>query len=166
MPDPIFANLAVADYQVTSKATEEYNCISWSVHVEDQVIWPDEDEQFSWPVNLPRSESVEVFTEFFVAAGYELCDDGELDAAYEKVALYVDDGLVVHAARQLPNGRWTSKLGAECDICHNMLGGLEGPVYGQVSVYLRRMQSGVKPTLPPLHPGPARLITLTGGRLL
>jgi len=164
MPDPIFENLGAADYQVTSKATEEYNCISWSVQLEDQVIWPDEDEQYSWPPHLVRSDALDSFIAFFSEAGFEVCQDAGHDPAREKVALYVKDGVVMHAARQLSDGNWTSKLGAECDIRHQNLPCLEGP-YGQVVVYLQRPQTAAKPILPPLHPGPAKLVSLTGRRL-
>ena len=53
------------------------------------------------------------------------------------MAIYALQGKPTHAARQLGDGRWTSKLGKEVDITHTLVG-LEGPVYGQVAAYLRR----------------------------
>jgi hypothetical protein len=44
-----------------------------------------------------------------------------------------------HAARQLTDGTWTSKLGREIDITHT-LPGLEGGEYGRIAMYMRRPQ--------------------------
>lgn len=61
-----------------------------------------------------------------------------MEQGYEKVALYVDhDGKPTHAARQLPTGRWTSKLGKIEDIEHE-LEGIAGSVYGSVAKILKR----------------------------
>jgi hypothetical protein len=43
------------------------------------------------------------------------------------------DGEPTHAARQLPNGKWTSKLGRWQDIEYE-LDGLVGKMYGTVTV--------------------------------
>jgi hypothetical protein len=59
----------------------------------------------------------------------------------EKVALYADaNGCPTHVARQLPNGRWTSKLGELEDIEHD-LPALEGDLYGSVTLVLKRPAS-------------------------
>jgi len=69
--------------------------------------------------------------------GYSPCSDGSPEAGWEKVALYATDEGPTHAARQMPNGRWTSKLGPEEDIEHE-LQGLSGAFYGSVVRFLRR----------------------------
>jgi hypothetical protein len=70
--------------------------------------------------------------------GYSICEDGELEEGFEKIALYAtSDGEVTHAARQLSNGRWTSKLGRWEDIEHE-LAGLVCEMYGSVRQFLRR----------------------------
>jgi hypothetical protein len=43
-----------------------------------------------------------------------------------------------HAARQLPNGRWTSKLGVSEDIEH-ALHDLTGLIYGSVALVFKRL---------------------------
>ena len=48
-----------------------------------------------------------------------------------RVALYALNGSPKHAARQVAANVWTSKIGQNIDIEHN-LRGLEGPTYGQV----------------------------------
>jgi hypothetical protein len=57
---------------------------------------------------------------------------------FEKIAIYVLDEKPQHAARQLPNGKWTSKLGQYEDIEHNALEGLEGSIYGYVACVMKR----------------------------
>jgi hypothetical protein len=54
------------------------------------------------------------------------------------VALFADaQGVLLHAARQLPGGRWTSKLGALEDIEH-ALQDLVGTEYGSVVQVMKR----------------------------
>ncbi|MEG4575444.1 hypothetical protein QUA56_22590 [Microcoleus sp. N3A4] len=47
------------------------------------------------------------------------------------------DGEPTHAARQLPNGKWTSTLGRWEDIEHE-LDGLTSEMYGSVKQVLKR----------------------------
>jgi hypothetical protein len=82
--------------------------------------------------------SLDAFIKAFGTLGFIPCDDPYMEQGYEKVALYVDhDGKPTHAARQLPNGRWTSKLGKIEDIEHE-LEGVTGSVYGSVAQILKR----------------------------
>jgi hypothetical protein len=80
---------------------------------------------------------LDAFVRAFVSLGFEPCSTGELEAGFEKVAIYAREGKPTHAARQIADGRWTSKLGKEVDITHTLVG-IEGPAYGQVVAYLRR----------------------------
>jgi len=91
-----------------------------------------------WPPNVPRQVHVDAFVAAFSTLGYERCADSQIERGYEKVAIYADvDGVPKHAARQLPSGRWTSKLGPLEDINH-LLYGLIGREYGTVVVYMKR----------------------------
>ena len=79
--------------------------------------------------------------DLFLAAGYELCGDGNLEDGYEKIAIYAKDGEPTHAARQLGDGRWTSKLGKYEDIEHDSLDALNGEgfgEYGSVALFMVR----------------------------
>ncbi|MEG3858797.1 hypothetical protein QT974_06710 [Microcoleus sp. herbarium12] len=70
--------------------------------------------------------------------GYEICKDDLLEVGYQKIAIYVDlNGIPTHAARQLVNGKWTSKLGWLEDMEHE-LDGLVGDRYGVVGQILKR----------------------------
>ena len=70
-----------------------------------------------------------------------MCGNGSLEDGYEKVAIYARDGELTHAARQLRDGRWTSKLGKYEDIEHDSLEALYGDGYGEygsVAVFMVR----------------------------
>jgi hypothetical protein len=136
-PDDYFPALAKAGYSVTSAAAREYNCIAWAAGVSDQWWWPDPAEINPWPTGAPREETLSAFVEAFRTLGYELCDVADLEAGFEKVALYAKEGAPRHAARQLPSGRWTSKLGVLEDVEHT-LEGLVGEWYGTVTHILKR----------------------------
>lgn len=133
-----FPRLEQTDYLVTSDETPEYNCIAWAAGEIDRWWWPDRLGQGYWPPNCPREESLEAFVQVYQDLGYEICESEDYEPTYEKVALSISsDGIPTHAARQLQNGRWTSKLGGQEDIEHS-LRSLEGPAYGTVSKVLRR----------------------------
>jgi hypothetical protein len=77
--------------------------------------------------------------EAYRSVGYEECDTPALEAGFEKIVLYADsDDTPTHAARQLTDGRWTSKLGDFEDIEHLNLECLNGELYGEPVTYLRR----------------------------
>ena len=68
-----------------------------------------------------------------------VCKNEKFENGFEKVALYVDkDGAPTHAARQLPNGKWTSKLGNGEDIEHETIHVVEGDGYGKAKYFLKR----------------------------
>ena len=130
-----FPALRTSSFEITSPLTKRYNCIAWAAG-EDHVWWWPGGRY--WPDGVPREESIEAFTQAFAELGYAPCETDDPEAAVEKVALYVGaDGRVLHAARQLPDGAWTSKLGEAWDISHE-LRGLEGDNYGRVARILKR----------------------------
>lgn len=133
-----FPNLRGTAYKITSPADAEYNCIAWSAGEQQRWWWPDRMGQHFWPANAPREESVEAFAAAFEAIGFALCPGPELGSGFQKVAIFANAGTPTHAARQLDDGRWTSKLGPNIDIEHVALLDLEGEIYGRAVVFLRR----------------------------
>ena len=139
-----FPNLQEANYLVTSEATPQYNCIAWAAGEDGRWWWPDSMIQAYWPPDIPREETLEAFIQAYAKLGYKLCESDEFEPAFEKIALFASpDGVPTHAARQLRNGNWTSKLGSREDIEHS-LKDLEGPKYGTVVRFLRRPFSKIK----------------------
>jgi hypothetical protein len=62
----------------------------------------------------------------------------DFEPGFEKVALFARGNVPTHAARQLANGRWTSKLGLREDIEHD-LHAVSGDAYGAVVLVLKRL---------------------------
>ncbi len=135
-----FPNLKAKTFKITSPQTADYNCIAWAAGDTRRYWWPIAISfNAYWPEGVSRLVAKESFIMAFETLGYEPCSDGKLEANYEKVVLYVDtDGKPSHMARQLPSGIWTSKLGQGNDIEHQTARGLEGSLYGKVSLYMKR----------------------------
>jgi hypothetical protein len=132
-----FPNLSRTSYSLESPPTRRYNCIAWAAGDATRWWWPIDHPMYSWPVE-PRIESLEGFIQAFSALGYEICDSSAPEVGYEKVAIYATtDPTPTHMARQLADGRWTSKCGVMEDIIHP-LEALEGQTYGHVVQLLRR----------------------------
>ena len=134
-----FPNLLSKGYQVTSSATTDYNCIAWAAGDDTRWWWPDGFGFGYWPPQSQRAETLDAFISAYSVIGYEPCADGLLEAGYDKIAIYIDErGKPTHAARQLPHGAWTSKLGEGEDIEHTVPEGVAGEIYGTVGQFLRR----------------------------
>lgn len=137
--ESVFPNLRRDEYHVTSEEDFIYNCIAYAADHKDAWWWPDEGDGIEWPQDVPKEETLEAFVLTYRTLGYELCGNTELEADFEKVAIYVDSkGVPTHAAKQLPSGRWTSKLGDWEDIEHDSLDALCGDQYGSVVQVLKR----------------------------
>ena len=139
--DSNFPNLNTEGYDITSPPTPRYNCIAWAGG-DDWNWWePDPFGIYFWPANAPGEYTIASYKAAFQALGYLPCDSPDLEPVTEKVALYaLADGQPTHAARQTPDGKWTSKLGSQEDITHTLTG-LEGPIYGRVVMILKRRMS-------------------------
>ena len=126
-----------ADF-VTSPATPKYNCIAWAAGDDSRWWWPDVMDVGYWPELIAREESLEAFIALFASLGFTETEETGLEPGVEKVALFGIGTKPTHAARQLPTGAWTSKLGPWEDVEHS-LEALEGIVYGQVVRLFRRL---------------------------
>jgi hypothetical protein len=128
-----FPGLAQSAFEITSQPTRDYNCIAWAAGDSDRFWWPGA----FWPAAVGRKVTRANFIRAFEGIGYKVCATPDPEEGYEKVALYEDRGVPTHAARLLPNGSWTSKLGHAHDISHS-LEGLNGSQYGAPVIFMRR----------------------------
>lgn len=122
--------------EITSPVDNAYNCVAWAA--EDTSAWWTHHLGYHWPDYAPRTAFVVGLIAVFEGMGYEQCDSADLEPSYEKVALYARRDLWTHAARQLDDGSWTSKLGEFQDIWHATPGCLAGLYYGDVYCIMRR----------------------------
>lgn len=139
-PAPWFPELTPENHAITSEASRLYNCVAWAAGDDRHWWWPSadpEDTEIYWPPTVPREETMAAFIAAFGTLGYLPCPEDLLEPGYEHVVLFTLDGKPTHAARQLTDGRWPSKLGRSVDIAHE-LNALDGPVYGTPTVFLRR----------------------------
>lgn len=166
-----FPNARAAEIELTSPATEVYNCVAWAVRCEDRPIWPDEEGQLAWPSSLPREDSLANFLTFFRMCGFVHAGNSVDDPEMEYIALYTREGYVSHVARTTDNERyrsrlkWTSKLGSLADVHHLNAATIENESYGQATHFMRRPYRTVPPRLPLMEPPPPRLIRPDGSRL-
>lgn len=134
----VFPNLQPGRYRITSPRSSEYNCIAWAARQDDAWWWPDPYGEYFWPDNVPRDETLAAFAAAYATIGFAPCQGPELEPGLEKIAIFARGGVPTHAARQLPNGFWTSKLGEEVDIEHEEFAGVAGPDYGNAVLFLSR----------------------------
>ena len=129
-------------FSITSPEDADYNCIAWAFGRKDCWMWPDEERDGVdvWPQGCEGDASIRTFIDAYRKQGYDVCDDDSYVTGTEKIALYAypDSEECTHAARQLTNGMWTSKLGPSFDISHGSPYTIQGRLYGQVVCIMQR----------------------------
>jgi hypothetical protein len=134
-----YPNLAAEHHAITSEADPRYNCIAFAAGDSSRWWQPLPLGGYYWPPEVQRAWTLDSYRLAYESLGYVPCPSGDVEAGYEKVAIYVDaQDVPTHAARQLPSGNWTSKLGQNIDIEHASPAGVEGSAYGRVALYMRR----------------------------
>ena len=126
--------------RITSPNSLNYNCLSWVVGEVDK--WFDPTPHcvgYHWPSGVEREWTISTIRKLLALYGFtENANDTSLEAGFIKVAFYVDEsGEPTHFARQLPNGKWTSKLGELYDVEHDSAENLECLDYGKVHVVVK-----------------------------
>lgn len=141
-PVPGASRGPVRDHQLGRRSVHRYNCIAWAAGAVGQWWWPGDPAATYWPAGVSRVETVTAFREAFAILGYAPCNSADLEPGVEKVAVFAEAaGIPTHAARQLPSGRWTSKLGRLQDIEHALVD-ISGSAYGTVVLLMGRSTGG------------------------
>ena len=131
-----FPNTKISPFILTSPKTGSYNCIAWAYGDDTKWYWPT--NNYFWPEDIPFSVELDSFVKLFEKIGYKQCENEDLEEEFEKIAIYVDaQNEPKHAARQLLDGLWTSKLGTSVDVSHTIFA-MEGGYYGDVAVFMKR----------------------------
>ena len=136
MADEPFPNLVGVSVKQTSEKTEAYNCIAWAFEDNTRWWWPM--RGCYWPIKHFRLSIREAFDQAFEGLGWKELPSGQtVGDSTKRIALYEIAGEPTHAARWLGAGVWTSKLGSDIDLQHE-LGDLDGPLYGSVArIYVK-----------------------------
>lgn len=135
-------NLLRTTYTVIDKASMRYNCFAWSINRTD--FWFAPDPQMNrvgkvfWPPEVPREYTLDAFIQAYATFGFVLCDNTEVELGFEKVVLYGNNSIPEHAARQLPNGRWSSKIGEYEVIEHDLYAFDGGKYFSKIIIILKR----------------------------
>lgn len=137
LPKSLFPRLTPANHRITSPATSDYNCVAWAA--EDTARWW-QPGRYWLPKDWPQDDvGLAALEQAFLTMGYA---DSSMDARSEpgflKVALYGAGLFYTHAARQLWDGKWTSKLGEDVDIEHDSPEDVAGGIYGEVLKIMKR----------------------------
>ena len=138
-----FPKLTSSNSRESSRACLRYNCIAWAANDATRPWWPNRYGVGYWPQGI-HEETLKAFVATYGSVGYTICDSPWLEEGVEKIAIYTDaDGRPKHAARQLPDGRWTSKMGVRgIDIEHESLALVAGAEYGDIACYMKRPIGG------------------------
>ena len=137
--DDSLPHLSAEGYQVTSEPNDDYNCIAYAAGETDRwwshIIGAD----YYWPEHASHTPSIQSLIEAFAGLGYELCENAGNEPGFSKIALYANwQGDWTHAAVQMPDGGWSSKLGLYEDIRHRAPESLDPEFYGDVHCFMCR----------------------------
>jgi hypothetical protein len=135
-----FSGLQPGTFEKIGEPSADYNCFAWAAGDMTRRWEPFEADDCYWPDGVAVELTLESFIQAYATVGYRSCESARIERQHEKIAIYMKDGVPSHAAKQTPNGRWTSKLGDYELIEHDFLA-LEGErehEYGRVVQLMRR----------------------------
>jgi len=137
-PSEDFPNLTPPTHRIIGPETRAYNCIAWACG--DTANWWEPGPDFYWPFPAGLEDcGVGDLVMATTTLGYVECEDGTLEAGFEKIALYAHSQFeYTHAARQLPSGIWTSKLRRGELIEHDTPEAIAGGAYGTIFQFMKR----------------------------
>ena len=138
-----FLGLVDCAYAITRCYDTRYNCFAWAANSITAWWQPTIGKGIYWPPSVPLwNESIWNYAAAFATLGYVECHDASLEEGWEKIALFatLENGELIaqHAARQLRDGMWTSKLGDFEDIIHMTLEAVSCDEYGVDLLYMKR----------------------------
>ncbi|MBI2187273.1 MAG: hypothetical protein HYU37_09160 [Acidobacteria bacterium] len=137
--EALFPRLREEGYEIKSEIDPAYNCIAFSLDDNERWWEPFRPDGF-WPEGVELNDTLNGFVALFQAQGFVVCEDGNVEAGFEKIALYGNAAVnaFAHVARLSAAGVWVSKLGELEDIEHNTLEALTSHGYGEPVMFLKR----------------------------
>jgi hypothetical protein len=136
----LLPNLTDNNHKVSSCKDNTYNCIALAAGDTANWWWPR--DPYYWPPSAPRTLTMDAFCAAYKMCGYECCHDGSVEIGFMKIAIFGKQNVLgnvvpTHAARQMADGRWMSKLGVHQDIEHSAIDNVACPSYGVAIIYMR-----------------------------
>jgi hypothetical protein len=126
-----------------------YNCFGCAVgvlkHWQPTSVYgdPEGDPLYYWPIELSGDAEDNFGVGRFVDAakteGFEECSDSAWEPEFEKIVLIHKRDIFCHAALQLSESRWKSKLG-EYSNCEHPLEFVLGDYYGKDTIFMKRQR--------------------------
>ncbi len=138
-----FPGLAGTTYEITSPVDPAYNCIAWVTGDASRWWEPDRWDIYYWPEEAPRAYDVAAYRAAFETLGFVEDKTETYIRGIERIALFSKGNTPTHAARQLNEYQWTSKLGKGEDMTHP-LRALYGELYGEVALIMSRPVQATK----------------------
>jgi predicted lipoprotein with Yx(FWY)xxD motif len=112
------------NWHITAPATGTYNCISWSVGITDQWLWP--------------GSSVAAFDAFYASYGWSSSSNGNREHQKRKIALWAENSSCTHGSRETYDCNWhESKCGSLDRIMHDRFQ-MQGGSYGKIIKYYEK----------------------------
>ena len=144
-------SLKGSNWTPTSPSNPSYNCFAWAIREHASWVEPPGTVPYRcWPHDLPDFLTVGNYVRAYERLGFEVCGSADLEPEIEKIALFGDErGMAMHASRQLPSGRWTSKWGRGIDFEHDLDAINGDPSVGSIAEIMKRPFPGPPPPPPP-----------------
>src|ERR1035437_2064766 len=121
------------NFEFTSGQTDEYNCVAWATELTADWV------QFIYDEIGNYDNNVQKYIKYFTELGFIKTENSQFVKDVQKIAIYANENKdFVHVARQLNNGKWTSKLGEWEDIEHTTLEVLAGDSYGNPYIIMEK----------------------------
>lgn len=129
------------DFEFKSHFNPFYNCLAWAINVNTIFVTMNYfQKKHGLDINnLDHSVNgyAKILEEFY---NYLSCENGEYEKGFEKILLYGDNNnLWTHAARQIKEEMWVSKLGSCENIEHKNIECLNGNTYGEPKIFMKKV---------------------------
>ena len=123
-----------------SPVSDDYNCIAWSLGIDYMSVGHENLRGIYQPPNISKIPNINNDKRMYNYYGFIDADDSSIEIGYEKIVIYIKDGIVTHAAKQYNKDWWHSKMGASVDAIHH-LNAIQGAIYGYPEFYMKRKNS-------------------------
>lgn len=122
----------IENYQILEgTSSPHYNCISHTLNIKNKWSWPKSvDSDNYWPISN-ISETIDAFDEFYEYHGFTKTNMNKIYLGKNKIVLYSIGEIPKHAALQIKDDLYESKMGRGEIIRHDPFD-IENSIYGNI----------------------------------